>query len=84
MKIIVVLCLIMLASCATTQPLLPKEVNIPVSVSCIKESPVKPLFRTHDELKALNNSDFVIQSTIELLKYESYTGELESLIIGCK
>ena len=79
----ILLCLFV-TSCATTQPLLPKEVDIPIAVSCIKESPVKPLFRTHTELKALNNSDYVIQTTIELLKYENYTGELESVLGACK
>jgi len=85
MRLFNALCLtscVTLIGCSTLQ--IPKEVLIPVSVSCVKEIPIKGYFLSHDELKALNAPDYVLQVTAEYLKYESYTGELEAVLSGCK
>lgn len=89
-KVGIVLCTellpILLTSCATIQPLptLPKQVTIPVSVPCVKGLPLKPSFATHDYLKLLSVTDYPLIITAELLKYENYTSELESVLIACK
>ena len=74
---------LLLTGCATMQPI-PKTVTIPISVPCIKELPVKPIFATHDYLKGLSVTDYPLQVTAELLKYENYSSELESVLIACK
>lgn len=75
-----ILLTLLLTSCATPQI----KPDIPISVSCIKEYPVKPEFKSHDYLNLLPNPDYVTQITIELLKHESYEGELEGVLQGCK
>jgi hypothetical protein len=73
----------MLTGCSSF-PKVPDKVLVPVPVSCVKQDAIKPDFISHDELKKLTNPNFVLTITGELLKYEGYTSELETIVKHCK
>lgn len=73
----------LLAACAT-QPELPKEVRIPVTVYCKVEKPKTPAWLT-DTLKP--GADIFDQSKALLAERKQrigYEGELEAAIAGCQ
>lgn len=72
----------LVSGCATFQT--PKEVLVPVSVSCISQMPNKPNFLSKEQLKATPNNEYPIIVTIELFKHENYSSELEAVLSGCK
>jgi hypothetical protein len=76
------LAVLLLAGCSSL-PHVPKKVLVPVSTPCISKLPDTPLFKTHEELKALNNADYVTQVTIELLEHEKYQQVMEALLKAC-
>ena len=82
MNVFLISMCLFLVSCASVQ--VPKEVLVPVSVSCISSEVVSPDFLTHTYLKSLTAPDYVLEITAEYLKYESYTSELSAVISGCK
>lgn len=82
MKLVLIALILALAGCSTLQ--VPKEVLVPVSVPCIAQIPIKGYFLTHDELKSLNEPDYVLQITAEYLKYEIYTGRMEAALSACQ
>lgn len=76
--------LVLLLTACSSLPKVPEKVNIPIPVSCVKKDADKPQFKTHEELKQLDNPNFVLTITSELLKYENYTSELEVIVNHCK
>lgn len=74
---------LLLAGCSSL-PKVPDKIYLPVTQSCISQQADKPDFTSHEQLKQLSVSDYVLQVTAELLKYESYTLELEALLKSCK
>lgn len=74
-----------LAGCATDQhkPQL-GEFKLPVSVPCVESVPVKPAFKTDEELKAMD--DYRLSNTLlfERVTGQIYMGELEAVVAGCK
>ena len=64
-------------------PLNPVQVKIPIPVSCITVSPVRPDFITDEELKKMKDGNFVSAPHLDRMKRQSYELELEAILIAC-
>lgn len=63
---------------------IPKEVRIPVPVSCITETVERPAFVTDRELAAVSDSAFVYALAADRLERQGYEALLEAQIVGCR
>ena len=71
-----------LVGCASTPgPAVP--VNIPVSVPCISEPPVKPILQTDESLLAFDEYSFVISLWRDRLLRQQYEALMEAALEGC-
>lgn len=86
-KTILLASTIWLVGCAANQPLeSPAKVEIvkvPVSLPCVQNLPVKPIFIKDSELIALNESAFVTALHIDRLLRDAYISKLEAAYAGC-
>lgn len=81
----VMLCILLLAGCATTpQPAQPVEVSVPVEVPCKVSAPVRPAFAV-DALpigSSLWNQVRALRA--ERLQRKGYESELEVAVLSCQ
>lgn len=74
--------LLLLAGCSSV-PTAPKEVRIPIPVSCIERPPTKPSMLSDAELLALDDYGLVIALARDRRIRQGYEAELESAIEAC-
>lgn len=74
--------LLLLAGCSSV-PTAPKEVRIPIPVSCIDRPPAKPSMLSDAELLALDDYGLVIALARDRRIRQGYEAELESVIEAC-
>jgi hypothetical protein len=79
-KLIIPLCLV--STACTTVPKEPVIVQIPVAVSCVKESPIRPTLEPLPE-KA-TDFDKVRVLSIRYLQQTQYINVLEAIVKGCE
>lgn len=77
------LVIFILTGCASA-PEIPKVVQVPVPVSCVKEAPAKPL--TMDEKVILDMDEYsaTITTWTERLLLKAYAEKAEALISACR
>lgn len=76
-------CSALLAGCASG-PLIPKEVRVPVPVSCIERPPVRPSMLSDAELLALDDYALVIALARDRRVRQGWEAVLEATIAGCR
>lgn len=81
--IVVALLLFVLSGCSLT-PTMPDVIKVPVGVSCLKEVPERPRFRTARELNELDDYKLVIGLYEDRLSRMQYERLLEAAIEACK
>lgn len=72
-----------LAGCASG-PQIPKEIRVPVPVSCIDQAPVKPSMLSDAELLALDDYALVIALARDRRVRQGWEAGLEAVIEGCR
>lgn len=85
-RTLLIACAIALAGCATPRPPIeiPKVVQIPVPVPCIKAPMERPAFRTDGELVAMDDYRLVLELAADRLKRQGYEAVLEAQIAACR
>jgi hypothetical protein len=75
-----VIAMLVLSGCATKV----QTIEVPVAVSCVKERPARPEFRTDAEIVALDDYRAVYALRAERTKAAKYIGELEDVVTVCE
>ena len=76
-------CLAALAGCATEAPL-PRTVEVPVRVPCVKDAPALPAVKANAELAALGDEALVLTIAAERLELLGYALKADAVISGCR
>lgn len=87
MKLVSLIAALALAGCATVQPQpLPKEVKVPVAVSCIKpdQVPQRPDYESLQDNDNTPDGTLVLHVTRDFAKSLPYQAKLEAIVNGCK
>lgn len=77
---------VLLSGCTASPPVViekPVEVRVPVAVSCVKALPVKPVFKTDEQLKRGSDYQVVNDLLADRLAREIYELQLEAVLKGC-
>lgn len=72
-----------LAGCASG-PQIPKEVRVPVPVSCIDQVPQRPSMLSDAELLALDDYGLVIALARDRRVRQGWEATIEALLEGCR
>ena len=80
--IFVLLTLLVVTGCATTQTLTP--INVPVPVACQEEMPERPAMPTEAFTAKPSLDQFVQAAQAELLRREGYEGQLRTALEACR
>ena len=65
-------------------PVAPKEVRVPVTVSCIEQAPQRPSMMSDQELLALDDYGLVVALARDRRIRQGYQAVLESVVEGCR
>jgi hypothetical protein len=65
-------------------PVAPKEVRVPVTVSCIEQAPQRPSMMSDQELLALDDYGIVVALARDRRIRQGYQAVLESVVEGCR
>ncbi len=80
-----ILCGMLLIGCAA--PILKhdiQKVDIPITVTCIVDEPVKPKLHTDTEIKAMSDYSAIIALLLDRVYQFKYESELEASLAGCR
>lgn len=75
--------LVCCAGCSIV-PTAPKEVRIPIPISCIDRPPAKPSMLSDAELLALDDYGLVIALARDRRVRQGYQAQMEAAIEGCR
>ncbi|MCU7064908.1 hypothetical protein K7R09_24205 [Serratia ureilytica] len=78
---------VVLVGCAAPPPVTvvkTVEVKVPVAVSCVTTLPVKPAFKTEEQLKRESDYQVVNDLLADRLTRQGYELELEAVLSGCQ
>lgn len=75
--------LVCCAGCSSV-PVAPKEVRIPIPISCITQSPTKPSMLSDAELLAMDDYGLVIALARDRRIRQGYEADLEAMLEGCR
>lgn len=73
-----------LAGCSTTGPTVTQEVEVPVAVSCIRETPERPSYPFQEALASEDMFSKVKKALAEIELRKAYESKLEAVISACK
>lgn len=76
-------CSALLAGCASG-PQIPKEVRVPVPVSCIDQPSAKPSMLSDAELLALDDYALVIALARDRRVRQGWEATIEAVVAGCR
>lgn len=76
---------LLLTGCASLSPA-PQvvEVKIPISVSCVKEIPAKPIIHTNEQLKLFDDYGFITAIHADRLALDLHSDKLSALLEACR
>lgn len=87
MRAILILALLAVAGCATTQPPEPTEriiyVDKPVAINCINAAPARPLYRTENLPTNATDIDYADALRIDWVASRAYEFEMEKAVNAC-
>ena len=82
-KIIPLLAVLLLAGCATRAPTT-REVKVPVSVPCVGNVPVAPVYEFDKLTSTASDGEKVLALARDWPRGRKYEGELEAVVAGCR
>ena len=81
MKPALLLPLLLLSGCATTQS--PQVIRVPVAVPCLDKVPESPAFLTDAEMAKMDDGKLVIEMRADQLNQRQHIAELRATISAC-